>query len=581
MFRAQIASVMAASAIVIAGVPASGQTAAGSKVISDQILPQETFLYVSCPNVSVVKQQFGDSSMGKLWNDPALDDFKAEVMSAFESELDEGLVQFQEALGLTLGEFLEIPSGEVSMAISGGPGNTLGALVFLDFGDNEARVQDLLQRARAALGQAQRLSEEEESFDDTELTMFRIQYPQGPPTPLAKEFGWFVKDQRLVISNRLELLQSVLTNWDGTGKSFMDNEAYAYILGKCQSGDRTAMSTFFFDPVGLFTKLVQTGSLGQEASMGAGMALGFLPTLGITQLKAMGGVTEAGTGDFEAVSRSVFYTDQPPMGLMRVMQLDQIEQTPPDWVKQDVHAYAAVKWKIQDAFEAIESLVDMFSGAGAFADRLDQLADRPPGIHPKHDIVDLLTGEIRLVTAAGSGGGYAGDQMLVALGVRDEQAASDLLTKIAEPAGMETRDFRGATIYEFNGPAPGQSIGVTVSENRLIICIGGALLEQVLRNDSDVKPLSQSDEYRKVAQHFPPTALSVQFSRPAEQYRSIYEMLRSGEAAEQFPGNPEIFETIDFTTLPPFDVIAKYIQPTGGYTLKDDNGVFMEAFQLK
>ena len=122
---------------------------------------------------------------------------------------------------------------------------------------------------------------------------------------------------------------------------------------------------------------------------------------------------------------------------------------------------------------------------------------------------------------------------------------------------------------------------MAISGGKLLFSVGGAMLEQVLRNDSDMRPLAESDEYKRVAQHYPSNALSVQFSRPAEQYRSMYEMLRSGTAAEQFPGMDEIFEEIDFTTLPPFETLSKYIHPTGGYTVKDDNGVFMEAFQLK
>ncbi len=581
MIRAHMTQLLAASAMIVASLPVQAQTAVATKVISDQILPRETFLYVSFPNVSELKRHFTESSMGQLWKDPALDAFKAEVKSAFDSELDEGFAKFQETIGITVEEFLQIPSGEVSFAFSGGPGNTMGIVVFLDFGDSGTVVTDLMDKATAELSKAPKLSMEDESFDGTELTMFRIQYPGPAPTPLAKEFGWFIKDQRLVVSNRIELLQSALTNWSGEEESFMDNEAYAYILNRCQTADRSALSTVFFDPIGLFTKLVQTGSLGQQASMGAGMALGFLPTLGLTQLKAMGAVSEAGSGNFEAVSRSVFYAEQPPMGLMRAMQLDQIDQAPPSWVKEDVHAYAAMKWKINDAYEAIESLFDMFQGAGAMADQLDRVAERGPGIHLKHDIVDQLTGEVRLVTAAGEGEGYGGDQMLVALGVRDDKAAGDVLAKIAGEVGLETREFRGATMYEFNSPGAGPSIGVTISDGRLLLCVGTSLLDQVLRNDSDMKPLAESDEYRKVAQHFPADALSVQFTRPAEQYRSMYEMVRSGTASEQFPGSQEIFEKIDFTTLPPFETIAKYVRPTGGYTVKDDNGMFMEAFQLK
>ena len=582
MLRAQMTQFLGAAAIMLGAFPINAQTATATRVLSDQILPSETYLYVSFPDVTAMKEHLVSSSMGQLWNDPALDAFKTQLYAAYSDKMQDNLQQFSDAIGISLEEIIEIPHGEVSMAIAGAPGNAMGVVIYLDYGDKEAQVQELMTKAADALGGVSKLSRDDTSFDGTELTMFKVQYPGPAPTPLAKEFGWFLKDQRLVISNRSELLQATLTNWDGdSSDSFKSNEAYSYIMNKCQSSERSSLTTFFFDPIGLFTKLVQTGSLGQQASMGAGMALGFLPTLGLTQMKAMGAISEAGSGDFESVSRSVFYMEQPPMGIMQVFQLDQIESTPPDWVKDNVTTYVATKWKIDEAYSAVESLVDMFSGAGALADRLNQMADRPPGIHVKHDIVDQLNGDLKLVTAPGTTSTYGGDQMLVALGVRDAASAADVLAKIAEVVGMDSREFRGTTMYEVTTPGGDQSISLTISGGKLLFSVGGTMLEQVLRNDSDMRPLAESEEFKRVSQHYPPNALSVQFSRPAEQYRSLYELLRSGTAAEQFPGMDEVFDEIDFTTLPPFEALSKYIHPTGGFTVKDDNGVFMEGFQLK
>ena len=581
MIRAQFTQAIAASAVLLASLPLSAQTATTTKVLSDQVLPRDTYLYFSVPNVTAMKEFVTNSSMGQLWNDPAVADFKDEVKAAIDEDLQEALLQFQEYVGISLEEVLSIPTGEVSLAISAGPANSVGVVFFLDYGDSETHVQDLLDKSAEALSQQPRLKELEKSFDGTAITMFEIQHDGPLPTPLAKEFGWFQKDQRLVFSNRIELLESVLESWDGEApRSFLSNEAYSYIMSKCQSGDRSALSTVYFDPIGLFTKLVQTGSLGQ-ASMGAGMALGFLPALGLNQMKAMGAVSEAGTGDFEAVSRSVFYAEQPPTGLMKAFRLDHAKKTPPDWVKENVTTYIATKWKIDEAFESVESLVDMFSGAGTLATQLDRLAEEGPGIHLKHDVIDLLSGDVQVLTAPSEEKDAPGEQMMLCLGVRNNESATDLVAKIAGQGGLESRDFRGVQLYEVDGPAPGQAFSFTVSDGRLMLSMGGSLIEQVLRNDSDMRPLAESEDFRRVSQFFPANAVAVQFSRPAETYRPFYEMLKSGEAAENFPGNQDVFEKIDFTKLPPFDVIAKYIKPTGGYTVNDEHGMFMEAYQLK
>jgi hypothetical protein len=569
---------LTAAAFFAAVLPAQAQ----DKVLSDHILPQDTYMYVSFPSVAELKSQLESSSFGKIWADPAMDDFKAELEGAFEGDLDQGLAQLQAVLGMSVEQFLAIPSGEVSLAISGGPGNALGVTLFLDYGDSEDQVTVLLDKLGQMLSVAPDLIAEEESFDGTDITMFRVDFDGGrPPTPLAKEFGWFVKDQRLVIASRQELLEGALSNWNGEDKSLMDNENYAYILGKCQSGSGKALTKFYFDPYGLFNGLIETQSLPQEYLLGAAGALGFLQTVGVNQFKGMGGVSEGGNDVFESVSRSLVLIDQPPQGLMRIFQLGKIEQAPPSWVKENAHAYMAVNWKVGEAYDAIAGTVNMIMGANAFERQVDGLAQQGPGVHIKEDVIDVLNGDFRIVMAPGEGGGYGTDQILLVLGVKDDEAAQDLLTKVTAQAPVETREFKGATIYEGPGPQPGQSVSLTVAQGRLMIAIGGGILEQVLRDDDDVRPLSETAEFKAIAEHFPADTVSVQFTKPAEQYRSIYEALRTGDVAEQFPGSEDLLDRVDFTTLPEFDVIAKHIKPVGGYAVQDENGYFSEAFQLK
>lgn len=565
------------AAVTVGALPASGQT-----VGSDQILPKETFLYLSVPNVEVLKRETAASSMGQLWQDPSMADFKSEISGAFTSEIEAGLSQVQDVLGLSVDELLAIPSGEISIAISSA-GNRVGGVLFLDFGEHEAEVQGLLDKAVAALANSSSLESADDEFDGTPLTMFNVVSPQRPKTPLAREFGWFIKDQRLVASNSKAVLESILSNWGGgSDDSLVGNDVYSYIIDKCQT-DGTALSTFYFDPIGLFKKLVSTGSLG-EAGMGASMALGFLPTFGIDQLKAMGGRTEVGSGEFEVVSRTMIYSEQPPRNAMRVFMLDKAAQSPPSWVKEDASAYLAMNWKVGEAYDAIEQMVDMFQGAGALEGQIDRIASRGPGIHIKNDIVDQLSGELQFVTApsrAGANSPFGGDQ-LFAIGLKDSSKVADLLARItAEPGYPGTsREFQGVTLYEIE-PGNGQTAGFTVANGKLLIGIGGNLLEQSLRNNDDVRPLSESDDFKRIAEHFPSDAVAVTFSRPADQYKSLYDLLQSGEAADSFPGMDEIFSRIDFTTLPSFDQIKKYIQPTGGFWVGEENGVYMQGYTLK
>ena len=70
-------------------------------------------------------------------------------------------------------------------------------------------------------------------------------------------------------------------------------------------------------------------------------------------------------------------------------------------------------------------------------------------------------------------------------------------------------------------------------------------LVNVFRNSDDVRPLAETDDFKAVAEYFEEGAVLVAFSRPAEGYRRLYELLKEGKGAESFPGMDELFSKID------------------------------------
>ena len=583
MFRVQLKKTILASAVMLGGLcgVAAAQTA-DTKVLSNQILPKDTYFYMSVPSVQEMKATFEESSAGRLWQDPALEEFKAELNNAFADEMADSFSKIHDAVGMTVAELMAIPTGEATVAVSKSS-NKMGVILFLDYGSHEAEVRSLLEKAAGALSTVDELESSDIEHDGTELTMYKITSEVAKTTPLAKEFGWFLKDERLVISNSSALMKSTLDNWQGDSeKSLVHNDVYAYVMQKCESSPGAGLMTTYADPVGLFTALVETGSLGQQG-MVASMAIGSFQAFGINQLKGMGSSGEMGGDEFEGVSRAFLYCEQPPLGAMQVFQLDKVDVVPPSWVKDNVSAWAATKWKAGEAYAAVETLVDMFQGAGAFEGMVDGLADRDPGIHIKNDIIDQLDGNLQLVVAPADRVSDAKtDDMLFVVGLKDNEKFADLLNKITSEPGFpgETREINGATVYEME-PPNGQKIAFTVANSQLLVSVGGSQLEQALRNNDDLRPLSESDDFKEVSAHFQAGALAVTFSRPALQYGRMYDMVRDGDAAENFPGMEDLFSKIDFSKLPSFDVIEKYMAPTGGFWIGDENGVLMETFSLK
>lgn len=585
MFSGRTKQSLLAAAMAVSSIVSSvyAQSEGSPRVNSSQILPKDTYLYMSMPSVAAMKEQMGKSSMGKMFTDPAMDDFRAELMTVLAQQMQDRGSAVQDALGMTMDDLMSIPSGEITLAFSKAPPNRMGAVVFFEYGEHESQMKSILDKAVTGLNSSPVLESANMEHAGTEIVLYKNTSETANATPLAKEFGWFLKDQKMVASNSSALLKLTLDNWDGTSqKTLASNETYSYIMSKCETKPGAGVMTMFFDPIGLFTQLVQTGSLG-EAGLQAGMAMSVLPMVGLNQMKGMGTVMEMNTDSYDALSQSMIYCEQPPQFMMQMFQLDTVERTPPSWVKENVTTWMATKWKVDEAWKTAESMVDMFQGPGALARLVDEAAERDPQIHVKNDIIDQLDGRMQLSTAGdGSATSTGANDILIAIGVRDTAKITELLTKMASQPGFsaEQRDMDGVTVYELPLGPDGSKLAFTAANNQLLIGVGGAQLEMAVRNTSDVRPLSETPQFQAVASQFPEDARMVSFSRPADTYRALYEMLRKGDAADAFPGADEALGMVDFTKLPAFESIEKYFSPAGGYWVSDENGVMMKSFSL-
>lgn len=575
MTPAQILQLMLTVPVLAsAAMPAQAQDA----VLADQILPNDTYLHITVKSVEDTKRQFAKSPYGQLINDPSLADFREELHRAFDGPIGNVLSTVEAQLGMSVEDILNIPTGEVSASICGA-GNHVGLVLHVDIGESHSEVESLLELIEQTLSQVTEVALSKEDVDGTEITLYEV--VGAVPTPLIKEFGWFLRDSHLVFCSSKRVMDSLIANWDGnSADSLSSNEIYTHVLNRLETEPGSADSIFYLDLIGLLTKLSQTGSFGQ-AQFIASMAIAQFPLLGLNQLQAIGMIAEEGTGDFQLIRRGMVYAEQPPAGIMRAFMLQPVSATPPDWVRDDTVFYMATSWQVSEAYDAIESLVDGFQGPGALAKLVDQISEKEgPGVHLKDDLIDQLTGEIHVV--GGAIDSYTGtNEMLFAVGIQDPDAFNDLLARVSNEPNfpLEVREFRGFTLYEFS--ESGAVVGLTVANGSFLIGVGGQILERVLRNDDDMLPLAESEDFRRIAQHFPAEVVSVNFTKPADQYRTLYELLQSGDVADNFPGMDEIFSVIDFTTLPPYESISKYLTPAGGFTVADENGYVSEGFSLQ
>ncbi|MBC7818094.1 MAG: hypothetical protein IAG10_14490 [Planctomycetaceae bacterium] len=550
--------------------------AADEPTPTDSLLPPDVSVYVSVPDVDELKARFGSTAFGNLTQDSTFEPFKQEIMKAVEGFSEE----LEKELGVSLKGLLELPSGEFAFAVLTPPGKKISAVMFLDFGDNEKTVDALLEKAEKALEENGAESDDEE-IDGTDVTTWTFKKGDNPQQP--NQLVYFVKDTMIVVSSDLATAKAVLARWDGKhSDTFAENDNYNLILEKCQTDDEDGLFVWYINPMGLVqAALTQAAAANPQAAF----AMGFLEPLGLTSLKAIGGSLDMATEQFDGVSKTFLVIEQPTKGLMNIFQFPAVEQKPPKWVSANTSAWFSMNWDIAGAYTAIESMVDMFRGPGTVAALVDQMAQQEggPKVHLKKDVIDVVSGRIQVVVEPGKkkGDEPAQDRVVVALGLKDAKKFQSTLVKLTKVPGFpgKSREFKGSTIIEFevpdfSGNLEPKMAGLAISNDQLMFSNDVTAVELMLRGDTDGDALVDSAAYKTIAEHLPAKSSIVSFSRSDSQVEAVWEMAKSGQAGAFIP-------QIDFSKLPDFDTVKKYLTPNGSYSVPDKKGVLFVSFGTK
>jgi hypothetical protein len=593
---------MTARRIVIAGLAlAMGLTARGAfaadKGPNDRLLPPNTYLYVTIPNVSELKTRFNKTHTGRLLQEPKLADFMGEVHKKLNDISDE----VQKHIGVRLADAFAIPDGEVSLAVLlPTDAKKLAVAAIIDFGKNGDTVATILKHTNEGLDKAG-FKKSSRDFEGTQLVVYTHAKAEGDDKKDDKsekaeepEFGsqvaYAIKGSTLIASSSAVAMQDILRRWGGKhAETLAEVAAYKAIsdLGKQETSP--SVLTWYVNPVNLVQAFVKSS---ENIDQSIGMAMAVLPLLGLNNLKGIGGTVHMDTEKYDSVSRILVYVEQPVSGLLGVLHFPATKQTPPQWVKEDSTSYIAINWDIQKAFTSVEGVVDQFMGPGFTAQKLDEWAtdDNGPKIHIKKDVLDNLDGSIDVCTDSPDANNPESMRLLVALGIKDAKKAKAALDKVSKMQGIpvKTRDFRGEIIYTIEGiPGFGNSnkeMGLTVVQNHLMFSNDVSRLEQLILGDKDRKPLAEAEKYKKIAENFPAETSIKWYQEQVGQMKGIYEMFRSGKASESLGAIPvvgKLIEGIDFKKLPEFDAIKKYLPPSGSYGIPHANGAIFVSFTPK
>jgi hypothetical protein len=547
----------------------------------DKALPASTILYVRVADVSQFRAAFGESHLGRLLADPAMQPLKEKISGM----LEEGDEQLKQTLGVNIAELLDLPRGEVTLAVVTKDDEKIpvALLVSADAGDNATRMAEVMAQIdrQAEQGDARVGTEEAEG-----LTLHII---RGGDDDSKPPLVWAQNGTVFHISSDIDALKDLAANAKGREDALASNANYIQVMKQV---DDEAEVTWFAD----VSQVVNVGiQVASSNGVNTDAIQGQLQLLGINGLKAIGGSYAFDEGDFDSVSKTFVYAPSPVQGILKLFSMPATDLRPPAWVPATVSSYGAMSWDLDQTWEALTELIEQFQ-PGVIEQVEQSLAEAAggEGLSIEKDIIEPLGKKIIAISDFQKPAGEVQQRAVFAVALDDENGAQKTVNKIIEmtKSSPNKRNFQGTTIYEFELPPEAAQTGLTgpillaITHGQLFVSTEPTLLEQILRDGGE--GLVGSPEYQEVSKHFPTTASSLGYEKPEDQAQAFYAMLENGQLKQAFeamraqnPDAPPIEDLFDAKLLPELEVVQKYLAPGGSYGMMSEEGMSFVSFTLR
>jgi len=594
----------------IVGLVGLPQSAAMAAAPPERIVPENTILLFKINNAKEFRESFRQSQYGQLWNDPGLKEFKDEL----SQRINEASKSFRERLGISIGEILAIPQGNVGIAAiyREEANNPISFAVLADAGENAKKMEELLDRAS-------KQSEESGARVSTEsFSGMTLHIIQPPPRKEAEKddkekerdvprppIVWVNSGSDFFVGTDVEVIKDLAAHRDGRDNSLAATDAFARTQAKINAG--TAQAIWFVDLAKVLKVAIKLNARGVEADAQQNEVLAQeLGVLGKNGLKSVGGCITLGSGSYDSVTKTFFLAPRPVDGLLKIFSLPPISLRPESWVPATVASYQTMSFDLDNAYKGLEDLVNKFQPG--MIQILEQQLVGPNGGPPlslKNDVFGPIGDRITIISDFKKPIKEDSQRVLLAVHLEDAKAFQNTLNQLLTLTGADPvkREFQGTTIYDFsignlaNNPAAPDvniqairgPISLAIAKDTFFVTTNTALLEQVLRPGNSA--LADSNAYQAVAKELPEKASGMTYVRPDEQARLSYDMVKTGQfekviqqaAAGARNGRelPNLDKLIPTDKLPDFSLFAKYLSLGGGYSVMDEDGFVMTSFTLR
>jgi hypothetical protein len=603
-------------------------------VPSEALLPATTKAFISTHDVDEVREKFNATQLGDLVNDPLMKPF----IEDFKKQIGAKLERAGKKLGVKWDDLEGVYGGEVSLAlIQPNPQDKMShaTALIVDITGKRQEADELLKKidANQRANRGVRSALKDGGIDVTVFTQPRKEGEKAP-----ERSYYFIAGDQLVVADDQATISAMIRRLDGKAKdSLATVRAFEESLAACAkaAGDTRQHIRWFVEPFGYLE--ASRAAQGGKKKRGTDL-LKILQTQGFTAVQGLGGHVFFDTAGTEVLHRTFVYA--PPVTrkpddaskdkwnlAMRMLDFPNSAKAdglePQAWALPEIATYLSFNWRMREAFDYSETLVDAVIGdRGAFKEIWQSLKIDPNG--PQIDIyaglLDQLGTRATLLTDVKLPVDVKSERLMVFVDVKNSQAVAKTLEKAfkddpqakkrvigghviweiiqEEELALETELMIEGTGFVSTTEAPKEepveeegklpNMAMTVVMDHLVVSTHVDFIQDLIAHAGNGPNLGQANDYQRVL-----TALKDLgsqhdsfhfFSRTDESYRATYELLQQGKLPEAETILARMLnatlatdgatrkQEIDGSKLPDFELVKKYLGPGGVFAQTEEGG---------
>lgn len=578
-----------------------------------RLFPHETLAFVRIAHGRELYERFRQTSFGSMLQDPDVSPLIQDTLDFAGQQFDENA---PEDANISWADLSRVPKGEVAIGVIDRGEANMGVLLLADFDGEQDDLDFFLERLDERW-EAEGMVVEELDLEGDKLTVVR----EGDDRDSS--FGYVVKESCLIGSNDETLLRHVLDRWAGRTptvevpddddaeaeaavagqplrgeRPFADNKKFQEILRECSTQlEEPPQVLFYVDPITLARRAFR-------GNAGASLAFATFPALGLDGILGAGGTLTFATEKWDAVSHLHLLLGHPRSGVLTLLRFKAGDVTPPTYVPANVYGYSTTYMDAPGVYERLVQLVDQFRYEGAFEESIESNISEELGIDFREVLINNLAGRATLVTSYDEPVRPLGEQRAICVTLVESSLAAKALDKIAEdrPDSFELREMGGVSYYyltpRFARDVPEDervfSPCFAIVDDTLIVCSSQSMFTAMIEAHQGTRPrLADSIEYKVIQSRVErltrgQNLAMFYYENAAESIKHWYEVSQSDTARDGLATLGEnsvaaagFLDILERNELPPFEVMQRYLVPTGGYLIDTDNGLHFMSFNVR